>query len=67
MDKEVLTGAAAHNATISEANEEIARLQAGGLSVRAKEGIYGVDIEIERPSWRKGYVSRSTRIIPWKH
>ena len=67
MDKEILADIAAHNATIRQANEEIAKLEAAGLKVRAKEGICGVEIEIERPTWRKGYVSRSTRIIPWRN
>ena len=51
------------NAVITQANARIAQL--GSSCVRAREMAQGVELTIERPSWKKGHVARSYEIIPW--
>jgi hypothetical protein len=65
LSPEMLATIEREQQTIRLANAEIASLQRGGVSVKARETVQGIELEIERPAWRKGYVSRSWRIIPW--
>jgi hypothetical protein len=65
LNPEALAAIERRQNTIRLANAEIKSLQRGGVSVKARETVQGIELEIERPAWRKGYVSRSWRIIPW--
>jgi hypothetical protein len=65
LSPEILAALEREQQTIRLANAEIASLQHGGISVKARETVQGIELEIERPTWRKGYVSRSWRLIPW--
>jgi hypothetical protein len=65
LSPEMLAALEREQQTIRLANAEIASLQRGGISVTARRTAQGIELEIERPAWRKGYVSRSWRLIPW--
>ena len=49
---------------VKQANERLAALRAMNADFTAKMGLYGLEITHTWPCWRKGYVSRSTEIIP---
>lgn len=65
LNPEILGAIEREQQTIRRANAEIASLQRGGVSVKARRTVQGIELEIERPAWRKGHVSRSWRLIPW--
>jgi len=54
-----------HNAMIEKANARLEALWAAGVTAQGRLTAQGVDITIERPSAKKGYVTRSHEIIPY--
>lgn len=54
-----------HNAMIEKANARLEQLWAAGVKAEGKVTAQGVDITIERPSPKKGHVTRSHEIIPY--
>lgn len=54
-----------HNAMIQKANARLEELWAAGIRAEARPNGQGVTITIERPSGRRGHVTRSFEIIAY--